>query len=109
MPVGSAQQVIDTRALEVASAALGRVQSIEERLDAREAIAKKHRAELRADMMAGFRDVKEELEGLGEVLHGRVSKLAEARHRFIIRLSGSVIVSLLGVTGFLFIRAAGWS
>ncbi len=84
-----------------------RIEAHEKHCDTREAAA--GRAELRADMRAGFDRLEGSVEALGVTLHGRISKLAEARYRLILAIAGLTIVTLIGAAGFLFVRAIGWS
>ncbi len=100
-PSSQAQHQIDTRALELAAKALGRVESLEQRADVQ-------RQELRQEVHAGFDGLKTDLRELGSLVHGRISKLNDARYSLVIGVAGFLIVFLLALVGWLLVNGTPW-
>ena len=107
-PQQQPQQQIDTRAIEIASAALTRIEAHEERCNARDEQAAASRAELKQDIRDGFARLEGTIRDLGGAVHKRISHEKDARYRLVFSVSSAAIVLLLGLVTFLFLKAAGW-
>lgn len=100
----AAQHQIDTRAIEVASAALAQIQHHERACDERMETIRHGQDRLEKAITDGFNEVHKRINDT----HVKMGESKDVSTSRFIRMAVGAIAALLTVTGVLFVRAVGW-
>lgn len=92
------QVFLDTRALEIATQALAKI-------DEHVRDCKDDKRDLKTTITEGFADLHERI----DVVHARINETNKSSSGRLMKIAGTVILVLLGVVGVLFMRNMGWA